>query len=170
VGQVYALFHHMTLGWLVVAAFNGCVAMSMAFLLDLADTIFITFTYSCSSVHHVDRPVTPPGLLGSSVQVYSCPSFTVLGPSVQHRTPASFMFTGPPFRYLVPWSCTHAWTVVWLHLLASWHMCHWHCCFHTRAGRPHFQVLFRPVNFQASENSLLVHASVAQSHSIDCVA
>ena len=82
VGQVYALFHHMTLGWLVVAAFNGCVALSMAFLLDLADTIFITFMYSCSSVHHVDRPVTPPGLLGSSVQAYSCPSFTVLGPSV----------------------------------------------------------------------------------------
>ena len=35
---------------------GSLLELAIVFLLDLADTVFITFMYSSSFVHHVDRP------------------------------------------------------------------------------------------------------------------
>ena len=72
-------------------------------LADLADAVFITM-YSCSFVHHVDRPWLRTASSGPSVQAYSHSSFTVLVPrhepfaspslltSILHHGPSAWIF------------------------------------------------------------------------------
>ena len=60
---------------------GSLLELSIVFLLDLANAIFITSMYSCSFMHHVDHPLLRPDFLDASVQVYSRSPFTALGPS-----------------------------------------------------------------------------------------